>query len=135
MRFAAQPENQDDFPEPLWMAMISNACRFEESEAWIHEASNKHSNYDESETEGRIERHRNGPSPVTCQRIRELGFQNCPSGGCARPNGIPAKAPAALGTWMFKKQLSTADIASGALAQTYTIGEFTSDARWRLSII
>jgi uncharacterized protein (DUF927 family) len=121
MKIASAPENQKTIPEPLWMAMISNACRFENSEAWIHVASEHHPGYDEAETAGRIERYRNGPPPITCQRIRELGFENCPSGGCARPNGIAAKSPAALGTWMFHRQLSATETGSVQLEEQYTV--------------
>lgn len=102
MKFAAAPENQPHLPEPLWMAMISNACRFEKSEGWIHEASKHHPDYQEAATNKKIAHALNGPAPITCQRIAELGFQNCPQGGCKRPNGESAKAPAGLSGWMFK---------------------------------
>lgn len=122
MQFASAPENQDELPEPLWMAMISNACRFENSEAWIHEASSKHSGYDENETDNRINRYREASPPNTCQRIRELGFQNCPSGGCAGPIGTVAKAPAALGAWMFHRQLTTEETVDNQFPGEYSVG-------------
>jgi len=103
MQFASDPENQDNVSEPLWMAMISNACRFQNSEPWIHAASEHHSEYDEGETDNRINRYRSGFAPVTCNRILELGFKGCPSGGCKKPNGEITKSPAGLHGWMFKK--------------------------------
>lgn len=125
MEFASRPENQDGLSEPLWMAMITNACRFENSEAWIHEASKHHSEYDEGETSSRIERFRNNGGPVTCERIRELDFQGCPSGGCARPNGQLTKSPAGLYGWMFKQQLSAATAAQATAFESYEVGSFT----------
>lgn len=123
MKFAADPDNQEHLLEPLWMAMISNACRFDESEAWIHAASGNHSSYVAEDTESRIERYRKGTPPITCQRIRELGFQGCPSGGCQRPNGEVAKAPAALYGWMFHRQL-TVNAAGSELPEEYDVGGF-----------
>ncbi len=124
MQFAAAPENQAEMPEPLWMAMMSNACRFEESESWIHTASKHHPEYVAEETEGRIERYRNGPPPVTCQRIRELGFQGCPSDGCQKPTGLEAKAPAGLYGWMFHHQLN-ATAATSELPVEYDVDSFS----------
>lgn len=121
MQFASFCDNQETLSEPLWMAMISNACRFERSEDWIHAASASHARYQESETQNRIERYRNGPPPVTCQRIRELGFQQCPSGGCARPNGNEAKAPAALGGWMFQHQLTVDETELDQIPDEYVV--------------
>lgn len=124
MQSAADPEKQGELPEPLWMAMISNACRFENSEPWIHSASEHHSEYSESETDARIERYRNGPPPITCARIRELGFQHCPSGGCNLPNGKVTKSPAGLYRWMFHKQLSTEQTAAGEMPTEYPVAGF-----------
>lgn len=121
MRTVSASENQQSVSEPLWMAMISNACRFENSEAWIHVASEHHSGYDEGATTARIERYRNGSAPITCQRIRELGFEGCPTGGCARPNGLVAKAPAALGTWMFRRQLTADETDRGPIPEKYPV--------------
>lgn len=101
MQHASAPSNQARVSEPLWHAMISNACRFDEP-AWIHQASEHHPEYDEGETDTKIDRAFNGSPPVTCKRIRELGFRGCPSGGCALPNGIPTKAPAGLVVWANK---------------------------------
>lgn len=124
MQFASAPENQDSIPEPLWLAMISNACRFENSEPWIHTSSEHYDGYDENATDAKIEHARNGSAPITCNRIRELGFQNCPSGGCRRPNGEVAKAPAALGGWMFHRQLTVAETVSNQFPDEYEVGKF-----------
>ncbi|PWF44018.1 DUF927 domain-containing protein [Massilia glaciei] len=122
MQFASAPENQADLKEPLWSAMITNACVFSESEEWIHAASDQHDGYDETETGNRIERFRNTTRPHTCQRIQEQGFEGCPSGGCHRPNGDVTKAPAGLMGWMFKHQLSAAQTAMAQLPDEYEIG-------------
>lgn len=100
MQWASDPQNQDQVSEPLWMAMISNACFCEDSEAWIHQASCEHSGYDEAATDRRIERVRTNYAPFTCQRIREHGFTQCPSGGCRLHSGLATKAPAGLWTWI-----------------------------------
>lgn len=125
MQFASAKENQQHLSEPLWMAMISNACRFEKSEQWIHESSRHHGEYDENETTSRIERYRIGSPPMTCQRIRELGFQNCPTGGCKRPNGEVTKAPAGLYGWMFRNQLGAAETISNQIPESYSVSGFS----------
>lgn len=126
MQFASASEIQNELPEPLWMAMISNACRFEHSEPWIHSSSQHHSAYDEDATNSKIEHVRNGSAPITCARIRELGFQDCPNGGCRKPNGQPTAAPAGLYGWMFQRQLSVGETAINALPEQYDVpGGFT----------
>lgn len=101
MQFASAPEIQDTLPEPLWTAMLSNACVFKDSEAWIHASSDQHGNYSQMETDGRIERfRREGYAPQTCQRIRELGYDQCPSGGCLSRRGEVVNAPAGLWSWL-----------------------------------
>jgi uncharacterized protein (DUF927 family) len=122
MKFASAQDNQDSISEPLWMAMISNACRFENSEGWIHSASEHHSDYDENATDAKIRHARNGSPPITCERIRELGFKDCPSGGCRRPNGEAVKAPAALYGWMFYRQLTEAETATNQIPEEYAVG-------------
>lgn len=99
MKFASAPENQPDIEEPLWMAMISNACRFENSAGWIHEASKHYPGYSEDETNKKISHALIGSNPITCHRIAELGFKGCPEGGCKLPRGNITKAPAGLGVW------------------------------------
>lgn len=97
MQWASTPENQNDVSNPHWMAMTSNACRFEESDAWIHEASCHYDGYDEAKTDGLIARCRNFPAPITCNNIQGNGFKGCPEGGCKKPSrdGITG-APAGL---------------------------------------
>lgn len=124
MQFASATANQNELPEPLWMAMISNACRFENSEPWIHSSSQHHGSYDEGATDGKIDHVRNGSAPITCARIRELGFQDCPSGGCRKPNGEAAKAPAALMGWMFHRQLTNAQTTVAELLEEYEVDAF-----------
>ena len=121
MQFASAQDNQSELPEPLWMAMISNACRFENSEPWIHASSSKHSGYDEGATDGKIDHVRNGSAPVTCARIRELGFQDCPNGGCRKPNGQVTAAPAGLYGWMFQRQLSAEQTTNAPLPDEYEV--------------
>jgi putative DNA primase/helicase len=103
MRTASAPENQNLISEPLWSAMISNACCFADSEEWIHEASCHHDSYDENSTEHRIERFRNNYAPITCERIRAFGFGQCPPGGCLLPSKVATKSPAGLWTWLLKR--------------------------------
>lgn len=125
MGFASEEKNQAAISEPLWQAMISNGCRFENSDAWIHAASSHHPEYDESETDKKIHHAREGSAPITCSRIRELGFQNCPNGGCRTANHQITKAPAGLAGWMFQKQLTTDQTASGEMPDAYEIGDFS----------
>jgi uncharacterized protein (DUF927 family) len=124
MQFAAAPENQAGLAEPLWMAMVSNACRFENSEPWIHAASEHHPVYKEAETDRKIQRLQNGPPPITCQRIRDLDFKNCPGGGCKRPNGEVTKAPGGLYGWMFHRQLTAAETGAKHVPEIYQVMEF-----------
>jgi uncharacterized protein (DUF927 family) len=124
MQFASAPENQEHLSEPLWQAMISNASRFENSDRWIHTASEHHSGYDEKKTEAKIAHALNGSAPVTCDRIRSLGFQNCPIGGCLKPNGEPTKAPAGLMGWMFHRQLTVEQANADQLPDEYPVKGF-----------
>jgi len=96
------PENQNSISEPLWMAGITNTCVFENSDEFIHQASEHHDGYDEHETQSRIERCREKFTPMTCNRISELGFTGCPSGGCKTISGKVTAAPAGLGSWVGK---------------------------------
>jgi uncharacterized protein (DUF927 family) len=127
MKFASDPDNQPHLPEPLWQAMISNACRFDNSDDWIHQSSKHHPEYDESATDRKIEHALNGSAPITCQRIRELGFQNCPKGGCGRPNGLITKAPAGLAGWMSHKQLAADRATPDQLPDKYSVDNFAVD--------
>jgi uncharacterized protein (DUF927 family) len=122
MQFASTPDNQASISEPLWMAMITNVACFENSEAWVHSASEYHPGYSNVETASRIERYREKLVPITCQRIRELGFQNCPSGGCKRPNGNVTMAPAGMYGWMFRRQLTADQLNSAELPDSYPVG-------------
>lgn len=99
MRRAATPENQNAVSEPEWMAMLSNACRFEGGRNFAHEASSHHDGYTQEETDERLARHLVQSGPITCSHIRELGFDGCPAGGCVLPNGVATGAPAGLAAW------------------------------------
>lgn len=105
MQIVSNADNQNDVTEPIWSAMISNACRFENSNRWIHHASCQHDGYDEEITDNRIERFRNNYAPTTCQKIRSRGFRQCPGNGCCLPSGEPTKAPAGLWVWLLKKPI------------------------------
>ncbi|WP_449412091.1 DNA primase family protein [Pandoraea soli] len=84
------------------MAGITNTCVFENSDVFVHKASKHHDEYDEQETQARIERYRDGFTPITCDRIRELGFTGCPSGGCKTVSGKVTASPAGLGSWAVR---------------------------------
>lgn len=125
MKFASAAENQGCLEEPQWMAMISNACRFEKSQPWIHAASEHYPEYSETKTNEKILHLQYGSPPITCQRIREVGFQNCPSGGCHRPNGEVTKSPAGLQGWMFHRQLTEAETVQDQIPSEYALEDFT----------
>jgi|GEM_PF-1858266 len=118
VQWASDPDNQPQVSEPHWKSLISNLCRFEGGDEAIHDASCFHPEYDEIETEGRIERHREKSGPETCERIQALGFTGCPAGGCTLPSGNFTKAPAGLASWPYivTDQVNVAE---------YKIGEFT----------
>ncbi|SKC49522.1 DNA primase family protein [Paraburkholderia hospita] len=99
MQWASKPENQNAVSEPEWMAMLSNACRFDGGREFAHTASCNHDNYTPEETDARLARHLSQSGPITCAHIQSLGFGHCPSGGCVKPNGEPTGAPAGLGVW------------------------------------
>ena len=100
MQYASNPENQGKLSEPVWMALITNACGFVNSDAWIHAASEHHDEYDEVDTQGRIDRYRAKYTPMSCARIHELGFDGCPKGGCKTKKKQVVKAPAGLWGWI-----------------------------------
>lgn len=99
MRWASAPEAQSDVSEPEWMAMLSNACRFQGGRDFAHAASCHHDNYTAEETDERLKRHLAQSGPITCARIQSLKFDRCPSGGCVLPSGQPTGSPAGLGMW------------------------------------
>lgn len=99
IRWAAHPQNQNQVPEPLWMAMLSNVSRYRGGREFAHEASRYHDEYSPEETDERLVRHREQSGPITCNWIRAQGFKGCPNGGCVLPSGVPTAAPAGLGTW------------------------------------
>lgn len=109
MKCASAPENQSQLSEPIWMAMMTNACGFEDSDGWIHEASKHHESYDEADTQSRIDRYRGKYTPVSCARIRQLGFKGCPEGGCKTKRMEVVKAPAGLWGW-----IQSSDVTPGA---------------------
>jgi len=99
MQWASAQENQNSVSEPEWMALLSNASRFAGGRDFAHAASCHHDAYTPEETDERLMRHRTQSGPITCTRIRSLGFDCCPSGGCVLPNGKPTGSPAGLGAW------------------------------------
>lgn len=132
MQWVSSPQHQANVPEPLWMAMISNAVRFEGSGEWIHDASQHHPEYDEKKTNAKIQSCTSWPKPVGCNRIRELGFKECPTEGCALRTGLITKAPAGLVSWMFKprevpKTTSDLALASKELQMPEPIKKFVVD--------
>lgn len=99
MAETSQPEGQKTASRPIWMAMVSNACRFEGSDGWIHEASCHHEGYDERVTDKLIQDCRDKfHGPITCKLIQEYGYRGCPKGGCKTGRGKVTGAPAGLWT-------------------------------------
>lgn len=105
MQWASAPENQGNISYGLWMAMVSNASRFEDAESWIHQASCEYPTYSKGQTERMIQGCRNFGIPITCQRIQSGGFEGCPSGGCKKYSGDATKAPAGL--WLGAAVVAT----------------------------
>lgn len=99
MQWASTPDNQNEVSEPEWMAMLSNACRFQGGRDFAHAASRHHDAYAPEETDERLARYLSQAGPITCARIQSLGFEHCPSGGCVKPSGELTGAPAGLAVW------------------------------------
>lgn len=99
MRWASAPGTQHEVSEPEWMAMLSNACRFQGGRDFAHEASCHHDGYTPEKTDERLARYLAQSGPVTCSYIQSLGFDRCPSGGCVNPSGESTGAPAGLASW------------------------------------
>ena len=82
-------DHASEVPEPLWFAMVSNAARITPGGPdLVHELSRAYPKYSRQETDAKILHAMNGSGPITCTKIRELGFdckQRC-----------PAKAPVGL---------------------------------------
>lgn len=80
-------------PEPQWMDMISNLCRFADGGDLIHDLSRGHPNYTPQETNGKIAHLRMSSGPITCEKIRADGFAGCPTDGCGvkSPAGLAAR--------------------------------------------
>lgn len=78
-----------ELPEPLWFAMVSNAAGLSPGgPALVHELSRGYQKYSRQETDAKILHSINGSAPITCLKIRELGFD------CGRSCGV--KSPAGL---------------------------------------
>jgi hypothetical protein len=77
--------------EPLWYAMLSNLARCEGGREAAHAFSKDHPGYTPDETDQKVDHAQRGSKPVTCARIRELGFTGCPADG----HGVAS--PCALG--------------------------------------
>lgn len=100
VRKCAEPENQNNVSEPLWRAMLSNLARLKGGRNFAHQASEHYDNYSEEETDEYLERHFTEVGPLTCQHIREQGWEGCPrAGNCVAPNGSPVLAPIQLRLW------------------------------------
>ena len=71
-------ENQSRLPEPLWHALISNVATIRPGGVQLcHLFSKGHPEYNQKETDQKILSAINGSAPITCQMIRERGF-DCP---------------------------------------------------------
>lgn len=126
MQYASDPVHQNELSNPEWMAMITNACGFENSDAWIHAASEHHDGYDELETQGNIERFREkGYLPMTCASIQGLGFSGCPEGGCQTCKGKVVEAPAGLWGWFRQEEHRRIAATDVTALPSYEVGNFT----------
>lgn len=131
----SQPEGQKTASRTIWMAMVSNASRFEESDDWIHDASRHHDGYDENTTDKLIQSCRDFGAPITCARIQGDGYAGCPAGGCKTLIGNVTRAPAGL--WMGgggQSAVGTADIdLSGSMPIPLDAGYYTLDGSFFVS--
>lgn len=106
-RFFGWMENQGNWQfvtEPLWFSWVSNACRFQSSDDYLHKTSIGHTSYDPLSTDLKIQHARASSGPRRCKTIQEDGYQFCPDGGCKLPNGEATKAPAGLAVWASEKK-------------------------------
>ena len=135
MAEVSQPESQNNASRSTWRAMIANACRFEDSEDWIHDASRHHDGYDEKVTDREIQGCRAFPAPITCASIQAAGFAGCPEGGCQTIAGNVTKAPAGL--WMGGDALvvaaSSADSEISEGQPVSLNGNYTADGSFFVS--
>ena len=86
-------EDATTLSEPDWYAMISNLAQFDGGSAMIHELSKPYPGYSEINTQRKIEHYlASNTKPMTCQTIREHGFE-CPK---LLDHTCNCKAPASL---------------------------------------
>ena len=83
-------ENRETLTESLWFAMVSNVAVVDRP--MVHALSEGYPAYSHDETEAKIEHVLGGSAPITCDKIREFGFD------CSKECGV--KSPAGLA---FKK--------------------------------
>lgn len=124
LRHVSDPAHQNTVSEPHWMAMITNTCGFDESDGWIHAASEHHDGYDEDQTQDKIDRLR-AYGPISCQTIRDNGFKDCPEDGCKTCKGQVVSAPAGLWGWLRQDRLHQQAEADVTNLETYELGPFT----------
>ncbi|MEI6131979.1 MAG: phage/plasmid primase, P4 family [Bacillota bacterium] len=86
-------ENAATLTEHDWYSMITNLAVFEGGPALIHQLSKEYPNYNQKETQRKINHYyESGTNPITCKTIAEKGYQ-CPKmvdGSC------DCRSPAAL---------------------------------------
>lgn len=71
-------KNRKTLPEPLWQSLISNVASIRPGgPGMCHELSRDYPGYSRQETDKKIIDSLNGSGPITCQTIRERGF-DCP---------------------------------------------------------
>lgn len=104
-RWMEHRANWPNVTEPLWFAWVSNACRFDPGDDYLHKTSHGHTSYDPLSTQSKIEHARSSSGPIGCAKIREWGFPGCPEGGCKLPGGRATAAPAGLGVWGAPRQV------------------------------
>lgn len=95
-------ENKSNWPnvtEPLWFSWVSNACRFDAGDDYLHRTSVGHTSYDPLSTQSKIDHARAGSAPRKCATVQADGFPGCPKGGCKLPGGKATAAPAGLAVW------------------------------------
>ena len=72
-------DNAASLPEPLWQAMISNVALTTDGHEKVHELSSPYPNYSYEETEKKYQLAVKNDMPITCEVIRERGYdcRNC----------------------------------------------------------
>nr|MCR5511701.1 RepB family DNA primase [Lachnospiraceae bacterium] len=126
--------NAASLSEPMWYAEVTNLAPFEGGRDAIHKYSAPYPGYDKAKTDDKIDHFlSSGTGPMTCEKIKELGF-TCPkmANGECTCKAPAAKCYQALDVADIKALLTAQPVKSVVVEDMQTAQKFVSDYMYNL---